>query len=248
MSLWPGGGDGGLGHPGSAHRHPGLCPQHRMAHDSGLKESPSWVTQRAQEMFQKTGTWSPERGPPADMPHSQPDSQVPLSPHGPWAPGPGCTAGRVWAHAGPSTHQATLGPEAQAPGLTCLAVCPQSVEMREMGRDGYSDSEHYLPMEGQARAASMPRLPAENQVRAFTLRPAAHRARAWGRLCPPLLATAGASGGLGLGAPPSVEGREGKGVPGARVWQPLPSGPSALPAVPGREDVEGCGREPVRLG
>lgn len=40
--------------------------------------------------------------------------------------------------------------------------------MREMGRDGYSDSEHYLPMEGQARAASMPRLPAENQVRAFT--------------------------------------------------------------------------------
>uniref|UniRef100_A0A8C4L2S9 Voltage-dependent P/Q-type calcium channel subunit alpha n=1 Tax=Equus asinus TaxID=9793 RepID=A0A8C4L2S9_EQUAS len=84
-----------------------------MAHDSGLKESPSWVTQRAQEMFQKTGTWSPERGPPADMPHSQPDSQ--------------------------------------------------SVEMREMGRDGYSDSEHYLPMEGQARAASMPRLPAENQ-------------------------------------------------------------------------------------
>uniref|UniRef100_A0A8C4L193 Voltage-dependent P/Q-type calcium channel subunit alpha-1A n=1 Tax=Equus asinus TaxID=9793 RepID=A0A8C4L193_EQUAS len=86
-----------------------------MAHDSGLKESPSWVTQRAQEMFQKTGTWSPERGPPADMPHSQPDSQ--------------------------------------------------SVEMREMGRDGYSDSEHYLPMEGQARAASMPRLPAENQRR-----------------------------------------------------------------------------------
>ncbi|OWK11963.1 CACNA1A, partial [Cervus elaphus hippelaphus] len=36
--------------------------------------------------------------------------------------------------------------------------------MREMGRDGYSDSEHYLPMEGQARAASMPRLPAENQT------------------------------------------------------------------------------------
>lgn len=35
-----------------------------------------------------------------------------------------------------------------------------------MGTDGYSDSEHYLPMEGQARAASMPRLPAENQVRA----------------------------------------------------------------------------------
>ncbi|PNI51092.1 CACNA1A isoform 35, partial [Pan troglodytes] len=84
-----------------------------MAHESGLKESPSWVTQRAQEMFQKTGTWSPEQGPPTDMPNSQPNSQ--------------------------------------------------SVEMREMGRDGYSDSEHYLPMEGQGRAASMPRLPAENQ-------------------------------------------------------------------------------------
>ncbi|XP_023619734.1 LOW QUALITY PROTEIN: voltage-dependent P/Q-type calcium channel subunit alpha-1A, partial [Myotis lucifugus] len=86
-----------------------------MAHESGIKESPSWVTQRAQEMFQKTGTWSPERGPPTDMPNSQPNSQ--------------------------------------------------SVEMREMGRDGYSDSERYLPTEGQARAASMPRLPAENQRR-----------------------------------------------------------------------------------
>uniref|UniRef100_A0A2K6QH91 Voltage-dependent P/Q-type calcium channel subunit alpha n=1 Tax=Rhinopithecus roxellana TaxID=61622 RepID=A0A2K6QH91_RHIRO len=87
-----------------------------MAHESGLKESPSWVTQRAQEMFQKTGTWSPERGPPTDMPNTSPSA-------------------------------------------------PQSVEMREMGRDGYSDSEHYLPMEGQGRAASMPRLPAENQRR-----------------------------------------------------------------------------------
>ncbi|XP_006530659.1 voltage-dependent P/Q-type calcium channel subunit alpha-1A isoform X10 [Mus musculus] len=86
-----------------------------MAHEGGMKESPSWVTQRAQEMFQKTGTWSPERGPPIDMPNSQPNSQ--------------------------------------------------SVEMREMGTDGYSDSEHYLPMEGQTRAASMPRLPAENQRR-----------------------------------------------------------------------------------
>nr|KAF6479262.1 calcium voltage-gated channel subunit alpha1 A [Molossus molossus] len=86
-----------------------------MAHESGIKESPSWVTQRAQEMFQKTGTWSPEPGPPTDMPNSQPNSQ--------------------------------------------------SVEMREMGRDGYSDSERYLPTEGQARAASMPRLPAENQRR-----------------------------------------------------------------------------------
>uniref|UniRef100_P27884-4 Isoform CBP103 of Voltage-dependent P/Q-type calcium channel subunit alpha-1A n=1 Tax=Oryctolagus cuniculus TaxID=9986 RepID=P27884-4 len=86
-----------------------------MAHEDGLKDSPSWVTQRAQEMFQKTGTWSPERAPPADMADSQPK--------------------------------------------------PQSVEMREMSQDGYSDSEHCLPMEGQARAASMPRLPAENQRR-----------------------------------------------------------------------------------
>ncbi|XP_069864597.1 voltage-dependent P/Q-type calcium channel subunit alpha-1A isoform X2 [Dipodomys merriami] len=86
-----------------------------MAHEGGMKESPSWVTQRAQEMFQKTGTWSPERGPPADGPSAQPNSQ--------------------------------------------------SVEMREMCTEGYSDGEHYLPMEGQARAASMPRLPAENQRR-----------------------------------------------------------------------------------
>ncbi|XP_016387241.1 LOW QUALITY PROTEIN: voltage-dependent P/Q-type calcium channel subunit alpha-1A-like [Sinocyclocheilus rhinocerous] len=39
----------------------------------------------------------------------------------------------------------------------------QTVEMREMGRDRYSDTEHYLPMEGHGRAASMPRLPADNQ-------------------------------------------------------------------------------------
>ncbi|XP_029106174.1 voltage-dependent P/Q-type calcium channel subunit alpha-1A-like isoform X7 [Scleropages formosus] len=41
---------------------------------------------------------------------------------------------------------------------------PQTVEMREMGRDGHSDSEHYLPMEGHGRAVSMPRLPADNQT------------------------------------------------------------------------------------
>ena len=35
---------------------------------------------------------------------------------------------------------------------------PQLVEMREMAKDGYSDSD-YLPMEGHGRAASMPRLP-----------------------------------------------------------------------------------------
>lgn len=58
-----------------------LC---RMAQESSMKESPSWVTQRAQEMFQKTGTWSPERGPPSDMPNSQPNSQVLLPPPPGW--------------------------------------------------------------------------------------------------------------------------------------------------------------------
>ncbi|XP_065510969.1 LOW QUALITY PROTEIN: voltage-dependent P/Q-type calcium channel subunit alpha-1A [Caloenas nicobarica] len=82
--------------------------------DGGLKESQSWVTQRAQEMFQKTGTWSPERGLPEDVPNSRPNSQL--------------------------------------------------VEMRDMAKDGYSDSD-YLPMEGHGRAASMPRLPADNQRR-----------------------------------------------------------------------------------
>uniref|UniRef100_A0A8C0GVI7 Voltage-dependent P/Q-type calcium channel subunit alpha n=1 Tax=Chelonoidis abingdonii TaxID=106734 RepID=A0A8C0GVI7_CHEAB len=91
------------------------------APEGGIKESQSWVTERAQAMFQKTGTWSPERGHPEDMPNSRPDSQ--------------------------------------------------SVEMREIGKDGYSDSDHYLPMEGHGRAASMPRLPAENQVRGYFLEP-----------------------------------------------------------------------------
>ncbi|XP_024919998.1 voltage-dependent P/Q-type calcium channel subunit alpha-1A isoform X3 [Cynoglossus semilaevis] len=40
----------------------------------------------------------------------------------------------------------------------------QTVEMREMGQDGYSDTEHFPPMEGYGRAASMPRLPGDNQT------------------------------------------------------------------------------------
>uniref|UniRef100_A0A452HJ04 Voltage-dependent P/Q-type calcium channel subunit alpha n=1 Tax=Gopherus agassizii TaxID=38772 RepID=A0A452HJ04_9SAUR len=91
------------------------------APEGGIKESQSWVTERAQAMFQKTGTWSPERGHAEDMPNSRPNSQ--------------------------------------------------SVEMREIGKDGYSDSDHYLPMEGHGRAASMPRLPAENQVRGYFFEP-----------------------------------------------------------------------------
>ncbi|XP_052356644.1 voltage-dependent P/Q-type calcium channel subunit alpha-1A-like isoform X3 [Oncorhynchus keta] len=40
----------------------------------------------------------------------------------------------------------------------------QTVEMREMGRDGYSDTERFQPIEGHGRAASMPRLPGDNQT------------------------------------------------------------------------------------
>ncbi|KAK1886291.1 Voltage-dependent P/Q-type calcium channel subunit alpha-1A [Dissostichus eleginoides] len=41
---------------------------------------------------------------------------------------------------------------------------PQTVEMREMGRDGYSDTEPYHPMDGHGRTLSMPRLSADNQT------------------------------------------------------------------------------------
>lgn len=43
----------------------------------------------------------------------------------------------------------------------------QTVEMREMGRDGYSDTEPYHPMDGHGRTLSMPRLSADNQVSTF---------------------------------------------------------------------------------
>ncbi|XP_072568089.1 voltage-dependent P/Q-type calcium channel subunit alpha-1A isoform X10 [Paramormyrops kingsleyae] len=42
---------------------------------------------------------------------------------------------------------------------------PGTVEMREMRRDGYSDSEHCPPVEGHGRATSMPRLSADYQQR-----------------------------------------------------------------------------------
>ncbi|XP_038640700.1 calcium channel, voltage-dependent, P/Q type, alpha 1A subunit, b isoform X5 [Scyliorhinus canicula] len=93
---------------------PQLISGNGLAQDGIMKESQSWVTDRAQKMFQKTGAWSPERGHSEEIEDTQPNSQA--------------------------------------------------VEMQEMGRDGYSDSDHYLPMEGQSRAASMPRLPAENQT------------------------------------------------------------------------------------
>lgn len=74
----------------------------RMGQECGLKDSPSWVTQRAQEMFQKAGTWSPERGPP-DMPNSQPNSQVP-------GPGPHPRVVSVGAWLSSSPLRLTLAP------------------------------------------------------------------------------------------------------------------------------------------
>lgn len=114
--------------PQSAHCHTGLCPTCRMAHESGIKESPSWVTQRAQEMFQKTGTWSPERGPPTDMPNSQPNSQVPLSPHCPKGLDQAVWEGRVWAICLQlQTTKLSLGSERPAPGLTQPCHLPRSL-------------------------------------------------------------------------------------------------------------------------
>ncbi|XP_037546486.1 voltage-dependent P/Q-type calcium channel subunit alpha-1A [Nematolebias whitei] len=81
--------------------------------EGGMTESQSWMTAKAQEMFQKTGNWSPDRAYPDD-PHE-------------------------------NRHN------------------PQTVEMREMGRDGYSDTEPYHPVDGHGRTLSMPRLSADNQ-------------------------------------------------------------------------------------
>uniref|UniRef100_A0A671TJW5 Voltage-dependent P/Q-type calcium channel subunit alpha-1A n=1 Tax=Sparus aurata TaxID=8175 RepID=A0A671TJW5_SPAAU len=86
--------------------------------EGGMTESQSWVTPKAQEMFQK-GNWSPDRPYPDDHHDNQP---LPL------------------------------------PQQT-------TVEMREMGRDGYSDTEPYHPMDGHGRTLSMPRLSADNQRR-----------------------------------------------------------------------------------
>uniref|UniRef100_A0A8C6NJK7 Voltage-dependent P/Q-type calcium channel subunit alpha-1A n=1 Tax=Nothobranchius furzeri TaxID=105023 RepID=A0A8C6NJK7_NOTFU len=80
----------------------------------GMTESQSWMTAKAQEMFQKTGNWSPDRAYPDDLYENR--------------------------------HN------------------PQTVEMRELGRDGYSDTEPYHPMDGHGRTLSMPRLSADNQT------------------------------------------------------------------------------------
>ncbi|KAK7939765.1 hypothetical protein WMY93_003091 [Mugilogobius chulae] len=55
-------------------------------------------------------------------------------------------------------------PEGHPDGLGGMSNS-QTVEMREMGQEAYSDTEHFPPMEGHGRAASMPRLPGDNQQR-----------------------------------------------------------------------------------
>ncbi|XP_061567359.1 voltage-dependent P/Q-type calcium channel subunit alpha-1A isoform X16 [Cololabis saira] len=82
--------------------------------EGSIPESQSWVTARAKEVTQNTGSWSPEG-------HSE-------------------------------------------DGLGSMTNS-QTVEMKEMGQDGYLDTEHFPPMEGHGRAASMPRLPGDNQRR-----------------------------------------------------------------------------------
>ncbi|XP_030270659.1 voltage-dependent P/Q-type calcium channel subunit alpha-1A isoform X5 [Sparus aurata] len=93
--------------------------------EGGMTESQSWVTPKAQEMFQK-GNWSPDRPYPDDHHDNRHNSQT--------------------------------------------------VEMREMGRDGYSDTEPYHPMDGHGRTLSMPRLSADNQ-RAHAVSRRRHRPR-----------------------------------------------------------------------
>ncbi|KAJ8383740.1 hypothetical protein AAFF_G00215820 [Aldrovandia affinis] len=108
--------DGGPGVNGIPQ--PNQEPVPDLPPEGGMTESQSWVTARAQKMFEKTGNWSPERPHPDDLHDNRND--------------------------------------------------PQTVEMREMGRDGYTDSEPYLPMEAHGRAVSMPRLPADNHTIADT--------------------------------------------------------------------------------
>uniref|UniRef100_A0A669CK16 Voltage-dependent P/Q-type calcium channel subunit alpha-1A n=1 Tax=Oreochromis niloticus TaxID=8128 RepID=A0A669CK16_ORENI len=106
-------GQGGQGQNGLSSTQPDNI--NSIAPEGGMTESQSWVTAKAQEMFQKTGNWSPDRPYPDDLHDNR--------------------------------HN------------------PQTVEMREMGRDGYSDTEPYHPMDGHGRTLSMPRLSADNQRR-----------------------------------------------------------------------------------
>ncbi|XP_068460360.1 calcium channel, voltage-dependent, P/Q type, alpha 1A subunit, b isoform X4 [Clinocottus analis] len=115
------GGQGLNGLPSTQPDNPNSLPP-----EGGMTESQSWVTAKAQEMFQKTGNWSPDRPYPDDLHDNR--------------------------------HN------------------PQTVEMREMGRDGYSDTEPCHPMDGHGRTLSMPRLSADNQ-RAHAVSRRRHRPR-----------------------------------------------------------------------
>uniref|UniRef100_A0A3Q2Z7I9 Voltage-dependent calcium channel alpha-1 subunit IQ domain-containing protein n=1 Tax=Hippocampus comes TaxID=109280 RepID=A0A3Q2Z7I9_HIPCM len=46
---------------------PGTQPDNSPSDGGGMTESQSWVTAKAQEMFQKTGNWSPDRPYPDDF-------------------------------------------------------------------------------------------------------------------------------------------------------------------------------------
>ncbi|XP_052361865.1 voltage-dependent P/Q-type calcium channel subunit alpha-1A-like isoform X12 [Oncorhynchus keta] len=120
----PGGGEGGGGGgpDGTGGGMPGVNGLPATQHDpnsippeGGMTESQSWVTAKAQEMFNKTGNWSPER--------PYPD------------------------HLHDNRHN------------------PQTLEMRKMGRDGYSETEpcHPMRMDRHGRTISMPRLSDDNQ-------------------------------------------------------------------------------------
>ncbi|TRY66751.1 hypothetical protein DNTS_028791 [Danionella cerebrum] len=134
-----------------------------------IPESQSWVTARAQEVSQKAGNWSPEGQNPEDSMdnrrHSQTSTKVKilhaliqLTASDPIFPNLAAMKSRKKAKAGLSCYSC-ISPQV----MHGLPLFLQTVEMREMGRDGYSNTEHFLPMEGHGRAASMPRLPADNQ-------------------------------------------------------------------------------------
>ncbi|XP_041266693.1 voltage-dependent P/Q-type calcium channel subunit alpha-1A, partial [Onychostruthus taczanowskii] len=95
------------------------------ARDGDMKESQSWVTQRAQEMFQRTGTWSPERGHPDDVPNSRPNSQV--------SPGATAVPPRACPRVSPERHPPPCLSFPSVPATpiprchpVCVPTCPPS--------------------------------------------------------------------------------------------------------------------------
>eukprot|EP00063_Salmo_salar_P065105 XP_014039940.1 PREDICTED: voltage-dependent P/Q-type calcium channel subunit alpha-1A-like isoform X2 [Salmo salar] len=78
----PGGGEGG-GPDGTGGGMPGVNGLPATQHDpnsippeGGMTESQSWVTAKAQEMFNKTGNWSPERPYPDHLHDNRHNPQV----------------------------------------------------------------------------------------------------------------------------------------------------------------------------